>query len=268
MWRPKRKTAERLCTDLPDSRSSPIRESAYLTFTLTSALVQQHCRRRRRRPSLSFTCARSTYSPGALNVAVVVASITSSMSPSLIETGSRRLPNLTWRVAAVDFPGHVTSAWGPPRRVHRAAARRPMRGAEIEVRRRPRAAPAGRRAAAASPSRRRAAAAGPRAQVGSLFGIVGVRLVLTPTASACSGWSTVAVQCLRDAERRTASLRDRPAANLHHRRRVALRGVLEKSTQYGGFSQNCTAVVWPFATSVHVSFLLPKSFGTTIANTP
>ena len=37
---------------------------------------------------------------------------------------------------------------------------------------------------------------------------------------------------------------------------------LKKSIQYGGFSQNCTTVLWPLATMVHVSFLLPKSFGT------
>ena len=43
---------------------------------------------------------------------------------------------------------------------------------------------------------------------------------------------------------------------------------LKKSIQYGGFSQNCTVDVWPLAVSVHVSFLVPKSFGTVIANTP
>src|SRR5262245_62008072 len=43
---------------------------------------------------------------------------------------------------------------------------------------------------------------------------------------------------------------------------------LKKSTQYGGFNQKLTVEVWPFAVMVQVSFLVPKSLGTWMANTP
>ena len=43
---------------------------------------------------------------------------------------------------------------------------------------------------------------------------------------------------------------------------------LKKSKKYGGFSQKLTEVVWPFTVIVHVSFWLPNSLGTRIANTP
>src|SRR5688572_30485802 len=49
---------------------------------------------------------------------------------------------------------------------------------------------------------------------------------------------------------------------------LPLAGCLKKFTQYGGFSQNDTVDVWPLAVRVQVSFWVPKSFGTLIANTP
>src|SRR6266851_1133438 len=45
-------------------------------------------------------------------------------------------------------------------------------------------------------------------------------------------------------------------------------GSLNGEISYGGFNENGTAVVWPLAVIVQVSFLLPKSFGTVIVKTP
>ena len=75
-------------------------------------------------------------------------------------------------------------------------------------------------------------------------------------------------QRLREAERRT---RQRRAVlrELDHRRLVAAGGVLEEIDPVRRVRPEATdGDVWPLTVIVQVSFLLPKSFGTRIANTP
>src|SRR5262245_51519976 len=84
----------------------------YLTVTLTSAFVQQHCSPPPPSPESSLTCARSMYSPGVLNVAVVEASITLLVSPplnNLMESSA----NFTAADPRWTFHVTVTSGCGP-----------------------------------------------------------------------------------------------------------------------------------------------------------
>src|SRR6478735_62226 len=89
--------------------------SNHLTLTCTSMLLQQHRSPPPPSPVSSFACARSTYEPGALNVAVVVASITASTSsPCFNRIGW--VPNFTLDASPLwTYQLSITSAWGPPR---------------------------------------------------------------------------------------------------------------------------------------------------------
>ncbi len=60
-----------------------------MTVTFTWTLVQQHWEPPPPSPEVSFSCARSTYSPGSVNVAVVVA------FPSALAISGLALPKLT-----------------------------------------------------------------------------------------------------------------------------------------------------------------------------